>query len=203
MESHCFNTLFILYTHYIYIACHWLLVVYSLSSHFQAELSQNCPVRFIYQGRIIPDETNVGSLGIAEGGAIHIHIGRPRPQGAPPTNVAPMQQLDLSQYFLPLLGLILGVVWMVMLMYPYVFTFFTKVFLFGLSFGYVVLTYFSTVGARNWIIHITCILYFNSRREKGKKKKPRNILIGKRSFSVFYARETIGTTTYRTSNSIC
>ena len=117
------------------------------SNHFRTELSQNKAVRFIYQGRLVPDDTTIANLGITGGGAMHVHVGRPQQnQGhAPPAE----QQTDLSRMFLPMLGLILGIVWMAMLNFPYIFTFFTKLFLFALSFGYVMLTYFSTVGTGN------------------------------------------------------
>ena len=73
-----------------------------------------------------------------------VHVGRPRPPGTPVQ--AQPEILDLSRFFVPLFGVILGVVWMCMLAYPYVFTLLTKLFLFLLSIGYVILTYLSTYG---------------------------------------------------------
>ena len=103
-----------------------------------------CPVRFIYQGRVFDDgSTTISSLGIREGGAMHVYVGRPRPPGEVPPP-PPAQDIDLSHLFLPLLGLMLGIVWVAMLCYPYIFSFWTKIFLFALSFGYIVLAYHST-----------------------------------------------------------
>ena len=118
-----------------------------IRSHFQQELDQNCPVRFIYQGRVLNDDSvSLQHLGIADGSAVHIHIGRPRPQGQQanqPAN-ADADFLDLSHLFVPLFGVILAIVWVAMLCYPYIFSLVTKLFLFALSLGYVMLTYVTT-----------------------------------------------------------
>lgn len=82
------------------------------------------------------------SLGITDGRAVHIHIGMPRPPGeVPPVGQDVDQDLDLSRLFVPLFGVILGLVWVCLLMYPYVFNLMTKLFLFLLSLAYVVLSY--------------------------------------------------------------
>ena len=104
-------------------------------------------MKFIYQGRVLSDDsTTLAHLDIGNGGAMHVHVGRPRPPGhAPDANAVP-DAPDLSRFFVPLFGVILGVVWMVMLLYPEVFTFLSKLFLFLLSVAYVILTYLTTFG---------------------------------------------------------
>ncbi len=122
------------------------IFVFPNRTHFQEELSRFCPVKFIYQGRVISeDSTTLSDLNISNGGAMHVHIGRPRPPGAAPEPPDP-EILDLSPFFVPLFGVMLGIVWVVMLIYPEIFTLMTKVFLFFLSFGYVVLAYVTTYG---------------------------------------------------------
>lgn len=91
------------------------------------------------------DSTTVRDLDIEEGGAMHVHVGRPRPPGTPAEPAEP-EMLDLSRFFIPLFGVILGITWVVMLSYPHLFTLLTKLFLFVLSLGYVLLTYVSTYG---------------------------------------------------------
>ncbi len=119
---------------------------FTYSSHFRAEVAQNRPVRFIFQGRVLPDDNaTLVNLGIIDGRAVHVHIGRPRSPGEVPTDGPDTDQdLDLSRLFVPLFGIILGLVWVSMLMYPGVFNFTTKIFLFLLSLGYVMLTYVTT-----------------------------------------------------------
>ena len=75
-------------------------------------------------------------------GALHVHIGRPRPTGVA-ENQQEVEMLDISKLFIPLFGLILAIVWVMLLLYPYVFSTLTKVFLYVLSLGYVYLTYMS------------------------------------------------------------
>ncbi len=102
-------------------------------------------MRFIFQGRVLTeDSAPLISLGIADGHAVHVHVGVPRPLGEVPTgeqDVIVDQDLDLSRLFVPLFGVILGLVWVTLLMYPYVFNFLTKLFLFLLSLAYVMLSY--------------------------------------------------------------
>ena len=118
------------------------------SNYFQAEVAQNRPVKFIFQGRVLGDnDASVQSLGITNGRAVHVHIGRPRPPGEPPNDAQePDQEMDLSGLFVPLFGVILGIVWVSMLCYPQLFGFMTKFFLFLLSLGYVMLSYVTTFG---------------------------------------------------------
>lgn len=117
-----------------------------LRTYYHDEVSEYRAVKFIYQGRVIEDDNaTLSQLSIGSGGAMHVHVGRPRPPGMPPQPQEP-ESLDLSSYFVPLFGVILAVVWVVMLLYPYVFTFISKLFLFALSLGYVILSYVSTYG---------------------------------------------------------
>ena len=105
-------------------------------------------VKFIYQGRVLTDDTvTLRTLNIGNGGAMHVHVGRPRPPGSAPEQPAGEREvLDLSGLFVPLFGVILGIAWAGMFLYPYVFTFTTKVFLFFLSLAYVLLAYASYFG---------------------------------------------------------
>ena len=95
------------------------------------------------QGRVLQeDNATLTSLGINDGYSIHVHVGLPRPPGEVPLREEDADQdLDLSRLFVPLFGVILGLVWVTLLMYPYVFNFITKFFLFLLSLAYVVLSY--------------------------------------------------------------
>lgn len=116
------------------------------SAYFHVELSEYRPVKFIYQGRVLSDDNStLRGLGIGDGGAMHVLVGRPHPPGTPPEPPEP-EMPDLSRFFVPLFGVILAIVWGVMLLYPEVFTLLSKLFLFLLSLGYVVLTYVSTYG---------------------------------------------------------
>jgi hypothetical protein len=117
--------------------------------HFQEQLSERRPVRFIYQGRVLEnDAQTLQELGVGAHHAIHIHIGRPRPlNGQDNQNIGPQppgQMLDISQLFLPLFGLIIAICWVSMFCFPYVFTLVTKILLFVLSLVYVFLTYIMT-----------------------------------------------------------
>ena len=47
--------------------------------HFSQEISENRPVKFIYQGRVLSDESStLLSLNITDGCPVHVHVGRPR-----------------------------------------------------------------------------------------------------------------------------
>ena len=81
-------------------------------------------------------------------GVIHFHIGRPQPTEAHEENRQEIEMLDLSKFFIPLFGLILAIVWVFLLIYPYVFSTLTKIFLYVLSLGYVYLTYISMYGQK-------------------------------------------------------
>ena len=84
-------------------------------------------------------------LGVTNNSAIHVHISQPRTQTAeqePAANQTDENEiLDLSNLFVPLFGVILGIVWVCFFMWPNVFSLITKISLFALSLGYVVLTY--------------------------------------------------------------
>ena len=114
-------------------------------AHFQEELAQSRPVLFILRGQPLQDVTQtLQQLGIADNTALHVHVGQPQVP-RPPQEVGPDQvDFDLSRLFLPLLGLVLGVVWVLLLSFPHVFSTLTKLLLFALSLGYVFLAYSST-----------------------------------------------------------
>ena len=117
------------------------------STYFQSEISQNRPVRFIYRGRVLSEDTlMLEQLEMGNQGAIHVHVGRPQPTETHEENQQETEMLDLSKLFIPLFGLILAIVWVLLLIYPYVFSTLTKIFLYGLSLGYVYLTYISMYG---------------------------------------------------------
>ena len=107
--------------------------------HFSQEFSENRPVKFIYQGRVLNDDyATLRSLNITDGCPVHVHVGRPRDT---PQQRAENEQrhanefLDLSRYFVPLFGVIIGIAWVGLFCYPSVFTLITKLFLFFLSVG--------------------------------------------------------------------
>ena len=74
---------------------------------------------------------------------MHVHVGRPRPPDAPQAPADGAEVLQPSRLLVPLFGVMLGVVWVCMFVYPHVFTFTSTVFLFVLSLGYAVFTYAS------------------------------------------------------------
>ena len=88
------------------------------------------------------DTQTLEELEIRHNCAVHVHIGRPRPQGVPEER-GEEEVLDLSRLFIPLFGVILGICWVSLLLYPQVFSLMTKGFLFVLSLGYVYLAYVS------------------------------------------------------------
>ena len=116
------------------------------SSYFRQESAESRPISFIFRGHVLNDgSATLDSLGITDGRAVHVHVGRPRPQGEEPhAGPEAVQELDLSRLFVPLFGVILGLVWVSMLMYPSVFNLITKFFLFLLSLGYVLIAYITT-----------------------------------------------------------
>lgn len=116
------------------------------STYFQEELTEHRPVRFIYQGRVLDNDTQtLQDLEIGSNHAIHVHIGRSRPHDTEGTqNFGPQppgEMLDLSQLFLPLFGLIVAICWVCMFCFPNVFTLLTKILLFILSIVYMFLAY--------------------------------------------------------------
>ena len=113
--------------------------------YFSGELAQQRDVKFIFRGQVIEDvSTTLQQLGVTNNSAIHVHISQPRPQAAeqePANQTDENEILDLSNLFVPLFGVILGIVWVSFFMWPNVFSLLTKLSLFALSLGYVVLTY--------------------------------------------------------------
>ena len=85
--------------------------------------------------------------GLQDHSAVHVHIGQIRQQGNQTgdeaVEQAAGQMLDLSWLFVPLFGLMLSVVWACFLLWPGVFSLLTKLSLFVLSLGYVLLVYYS------------------------------------------------------------
>ena len=128
---------------------HHLFPFFNHRVHFSEEVSENRPVKFIYQGRVLNDElASLQSLNINDGCPVHVHVGRPRE--TPQQRAENEQQhanefLDLSRLFVPLFGVILGIAWVGLFCYPDVFTLVTKLFLFFLSVGYILLAYSSVV----------------------------------------------------------
>ena len=123
-------------------------------THFSTQLAQGRSVRFIYHGRELADlAATLEDHRIQDHSAIHVHIGQTRQQGN--RNGDTMQQadqiFDLSWLFVPLFGLMLAVVWACFLLWSSVFSLLTKLFLFVLSLGYVLLAYYS----RSWP-HLPC-----------------------------------------------
>lgn len=115
------------------------------STHFQQHLAENRQVRFIYRGRILSNDTQtLQELEITNNSALHVHIGTPRPQGAA-ENHQEQDVLDISGLFVPLFGTILAATWVAMFCFPHIFSLMTKLFLFALSLGYVVLSYVTVV----------------------------------------------------------
>lgn len=111
--------------------------------HFQEQLSQNLTVRFILQGQVLEDEAQtLEQLGIENRAALHVYVSQPRQ--AQQEAQGEMVNFDLSHLFLPLIGLMLAVVWVLLMCFPQVFSLPTKLLLFLLSLGYVFLAYNST-----------------------------------------------------------
>lgn len=115
--------------------------------YYQTELNERRRIRFIYHGQVLTDlGRSLESCDIRNNSALHVHIGPPsstqphQPSHATDGDDRPLL-MDLSPLFLPLIGLMLGIVWTTFLIYPYVFSLLTKVMLFILSIGYVFLVY--------------------------------------------------------------
>ena len=93
------------------------------------------------------DHSPLQQLDITDGCPVHIHVGRPREspqQRAENEHQQANEFPDLSRYFVPLFGVILGLVWLGLLSYPHIFTFITKLCLFLLSIGYFLLAYLNS-----------------------------------------------------------
>lgn len=142
-ESFLFTVLYFS-TGFIYITVY----SHSYRTHFRQEISENRPVKFIFQGRVLnSDSSTLEQLNIIDGCPVHVHIGRPR--ATPQQRIENEQQhanefLDLSRFFVPLFAVILGIAWVALLCYPDIFTFITKLFLLFLSIGFTLLAYLST-----------------------------------------------------------
>lgn len=97
-------------------------------------------VRFIYQGRVLNDTgQTLAEIGIQNDTSIHVHLSLT--QGTNPTLTQNEPVLDISVLFIPLFGVILGIFWISLLLWPQLFTFPTKFLLFLLSVGFVFLAY--------------------------------------------------------------
>lgn len=109
-------------------------------AQFQEQLSQDLAVRFILRGQVVRDETQtLEQLGLEDHAALHVHVNQPPPDQREAQGE--VVNFDPSHLFLPLLGLILAVVWLLLMCFPQVFSLFTKFLLFLLSLGYVFLVY--------------------------------------------------------------
>lgn len=111
---------------------------------YAAQVAQQRRVRFIYRGSVLEETTiTLRDLNVTNNTAIHVHITGPQTQ----TTQGDTDQgnttetLDLSNFFAPLFGVMLGLVWCCFLLWPHVFSLLTKISLFFLSLGYVVLAY--------------------------------------------------------------
>ena len=108
--------------------------------HFAHELGDNVRARFIYCGRLLEAEAPMREHHLPPEAGIHIHFSR----GG---GTHPMQatggpaELDITFLFLPLLGVVLCAVWAVLLWKPVLFTLLTKLMLYFLSFGFVLMLY--------------------------------------------------------------
>ena len=111
--------------------------------YFQNEVDERRRIRFIYQGHVISDlDSSLLDIGIRNNSSLHVHIGQTEGAHDHQQPAAPEEpSLDLSVFFLPLLGLLLGVVWTSFLLWPYVFSLPTKLMLFILSVCYVYMFY--------------------------------------------------------------
>lgn len=108
--------------------------------HFRQELGYNIRARFIYCGRLLDAQAALRDHHLPPEAGVHIHfsnagVSRSQAMGTDPAD------LDISTLFLPMLGLVLGAVWAVLLWKPVLFTFLTKLMLYCLSFGYILLLY--------------------------------------------------------------
>ena len=108
--------------------------------HFAQELGDNIRARFIYCGRLLDGEAPLRDHHLPPEAGIHIHFSNVGGIHSQTTRTDPAV-LDISGLFLPLLGLVLCAVWAALLWKPALFTLLTKLMLYFLSFGYVLLLY--------------------------------------------------------------
>ena len=108
--------------------------------HFRQELGDNVRARFIYCGRLLDAEAALRDHHLPPEAGVHIHFSNAGVSHSQATGTDPAD-LDISDLFLPMLGLVLGAVWAVLLWKPALFTLLTKLMLYCLSFGYILLLY--------------------------------------------------------------
>ena len=106
--------------------------------HFPAEVASGRRIRYIYRGQLLPADRTLREQRIATDEAIHIHISPHNQEQQQPTGEA---ILDISGLFPVLLGVILVIVWAVLITKPSLFVFSTKIMLYFLSFGYLLVLY--------------------------------------------------------------
>ena len=106
--------------------------------HFPAEVAAGRRIRYIYRGQLLPADRTLREQRIANDEAIHIHISPHNQEQQQPTGEA---VLDISGLFPLLLGVILVIVWAVLITKPSLFVFSTKIMLYFLSFGYLLVLY--------------------------------------------------------------
>lgn len=112
--------------------------------YFATEYDERRRIRFIYQGHVISDmNTTLSENNIRDNSSIHVHIGQhsQTTQDRNPDQIENEGLLDLSFLFVPLFGLMLGIIWISFMIWPSVFSLLTKVMLFMLSLGYVYLVF--------------------------------------------------------------
>ena len=105
--------------------------------HFHNELASGRRIRFVHRGQIIPFNRTLREEGIANEGVVHVAISN--------VQVLPEEVdeaiLDISHLFPFLLGIILLIMWTLLVTKPFLFTFVTKLMLYFISFGYLLLLY--------------------------------------------------------------
>ena len=124
------------------VQCSFNRVLNTLAEEYFPEATQSAAnVRFIYRGRILDSFQTIQQSGVTNGSALHVHFSTRQPHsGTPFVQNGPIVW-DISWLFLPFLGLILVCIWIVLIYRPFLFTLLTKVLLYFLSFGYLVILY--------------------------------------------------------------
>lgn len=100
--------------------------------YFAAEVASNKTVRLIYNGQVLQDGQTLGSYNIRDGCVVHVQISSinlTTPVGETQSD----SELDLGQFFWPLLGVLLGIVWMLYFQYKEYFNASSTIALLGLS----------------------------------------------------------------------
>ena len=115
--------------------------------NFSEEISDNKNVRLIFNGQVLRDESSsLRSVGIFDKCVVHclIHQGSPQPQsagsstgpslsGGSSTTNTQHRDLDLSAYFIPILGIALACLWYFAVAYTAYFNFLSTSALVGLT----------------------------------------------------------------------